>query len=100
MFKLLLFILIVAAIVYFLKKGKASNAIDLQKLSGENHEFADKIAEAKRHYKKGDNLWAEDFHAALAEYEMALLLDPDNKAYQFAVEHAKRNIKLDEEESG
>ena len=100
MFKFLLFVLIVAVIIYFVKKGKDSKGFELQKSSDENSGFFDNIAEAKRHYKKGNNLWADDFHAALAEFEKALQLDPDNKSYQSAIEHAKENIKLDEEENG
>lgn len=58
--------------------------------------MTDNVAEAKKHYKKGNDLWADNFQAALSEFEMALRLDPNNKDYQFAVNHAKKNIEDEE----
>lgn len=53
--------------------------------------------DAERHYKKGNNVWADSFTAALAEFEIAVQLDPDNPEYHRAVAHAKRNIEMDNE---
>ena len=80
--------------MYIINRKKASpvstpTSKNVQPVGNGDH----KQKEARRHYRKGNNLWAESFHAALAEYEIALQLDPDNPEYQSAVKHAKQNIE-------
>ena len=94
---LIVSLVIAAAIYYYLWKQNITGA-KRQEMYVKNRMPNDNCTEAKKHYKKGNNLWADNFHAALAEFEMALLLDPENKDYQFAVNHAKKNIEDDENE--
>ncbi len=94
----LIVLLFIAIPIYFLWKHNTSTGAKRHREYVENRIPTDNHTEAKKHYKKGNNLWADDFHAALAEFEIALLLDPENEAYQFAVNHAKKNIEMDENE--
>ena len=91
-------LLVFAAAIFYLWKQNKSTGAKRQDVYVENRIPTDNLTEAKKHYKKGNNLWADDFYAALAEFEIALQLYPENKAYQFAVNHAKKNIELDENE--
>ena len=91
-------LLVIAGAIYYLWKQNKSTGAQRQDAHVENRIPTDNRTEAKKHYKKGNNLWADNFHAALAEFEIALQLDPENKDYQFAVNHAKKNIEMDENE--
>lgn len=85
-------ILIAVAVFYLLRKKDENKQMEAARRTI----VYSNTSEAAKHYKRGNNLWAEDLHAALAEFEIALRLEPDNKDYQFAVKHAKENIEIEE----
>lgn len=92
---IILILVIIVAVFYLLKK-KERNYVNQQVANARENIVYSTKSEAEKHYRKGNNLWADNFHAALAEFEMALRLEPENKDYQFAVKHAKENIEQDE----
>ena len=84
-------ILIAVAVFYLLKKKDEDKKVE----EARKTIVYSKTSDAAKHYKRGNNLWADDLHAALVEFEIALRLEPDNKDYQFAVKYAKENIEIE-----